>query len=422
MYAFKFEHARPRRLSAELRHVPTRPRKHAVNREPLSLREARRLALMAQGLLGPRLTGGPSSMLRRLRAVQIDTISVLARSHELVAYARLGPVSRTSIEAAYWAGPPFGAFEYWSHAACVLPMEDWPYYGFKRRERRERGRRWHHLDDAEKACGGVLDRLRADGPLTANGLGGAKRGGPWWDWSETKIAVEWLLDIGDVVCVQRRGFQRVYDLPDRAIPSELLAASVPADEQMRSLMTQASNALGVATAADLRAYCGIKADAVTRLLPDLGLVPVSVQSWTAPAWGAPAVLEAGTRGLRSRSTLLSPFDSLVWERDRAERLFGFRYRLEAYTPRAKRVHGYFSMPLLAGDQLVGRVDPGREGTTFVAKGVHLEPGAGEATFAALGRALWTAASWVGSDDVRVDWVTPEDARIKVLEAVRSAQP
>lgn len=390
--------------------------------ESLSRRDARRVALIAQGLLGPRPTGGPATMLRRLRAVQIDTISVLARSHELVAYARLGAVKRQAIEEAYWAGPPFGAFEYWAHAACVLPMEDWPFYGFKRLARRERGRRWHHLENPEKVCGGILDRLAVEGPLTANGLGGAKRGGPWWDWSETKIAVEWLLDIGEVVCAQRRGFQRVYELPERAVPAELLDTAVAPEDQMRHLMSNAAKALGVTTAADLVAYCGIKSGEVTRLLPDLGLVPVAVEGWPAPAWGVPALLEAGARGLRSRPTLLSPFDSLVWDRGRAERIFGFRYRLEAYTPRAKRVHGYFSMPLLAGDQLVGRVDPGREGTTFVAKGVHLEPGGGNAVFGALGRALWSAASWVGSDDVRVDWVTPEDAGGRVLDAVQAVRP
>jgi len=361
-------------------------------------------------------------MLRRLRAVQIDTISVLARSHELVAYARLGPVKRQAIEDAYWAGPPFGAFEYWAHAACVLPIEDWPFYGFKRHARRERGWRWHRLENPETVCNGVLDRLRAEGPLTANGLGGAKRGGPWWDWSETKIAAEWLLDIGEVVCTKRRGFQRVYDLPERAIPAELLDAAVDPEEQMRRLVSNAATALGVAGAADLGAYCGITPKTIARLAPDLGLVPVSVEGWSVAAWAVPHLLEAGTHGLRSRPTLLSPFDSLLWDRNRVERLFEFRHRLEAYTPRAKRVYGYFAMPLLAGDQLVARVDPGREGTTLVAKGVHLEPGAGKATFATLGRALWAAASWVGSDDVRVDWVTPEDAGGRVLEAVQTARP
>lgn len=390
--------------------------------ESLSLRDARRLALAAQGLLGPRPTGGPTAMLRRLRAVQIDTISVLARSHELVAYARLGPVKRRAIEEAYWAGPPFKAFEYWAHAACVLPMEDWPLYEFKRLARRARGRRWHHLEDAEKTCGDILDRLRAEGPLSANELGGAKRGGPWWDWSETKIAAEWLLDTGDVLCAKRRSFQRVYDLPERAVPAELLAVTMTSEDQMRRLLTQAANALAVATVADLGVYCGVTPTVAAPLVPDLGLIPVTVEGWGAPAWGVPALLDAGSRGLRSRPTLLSPFDSLVWDRARAERLFKFRYRLEAYTPKAKRIHGYFSMPLLDGEKLVGRVDPGREGATFVAKGVHLEPGAGEATFEALGRALWSAASWVGSDDVRVDWVTPEDAKARVLEAVRAARP
>ncbi|MGD0084388.1 MAG: crosslink repair DNA glycosylase YcaQ family protein [Acidimicrobiales bacterium] len=390
--------------------------------EPLSRHEARRIALSAQGLLGPRPTGGPATMLRRLRAVQIDTISVLARSHELVAYARFGPISRRAIEEAYWAGPPFGSFEYWAHAACVLPIEDWPHYAFKREDRRAKGRRWHWLENAADSCAVVLDRLRSDGPLTANGLGGAKRGGPWWDWSETKIAVEWLLDIGDVVCVARRGFQRVYDLPERAVPAGLLSATVAREEQMRSLLAGAANALGVATVTDLARYCGVKQAEAVALAPDLGLVPIAVEGWREPAWGVPAQLETGTRGLRSRPTLVSPFDSLTWDRDRTERLFDFHFRLEAYTPKHKRVHGYYSMPLIVGDSVVGRVDPGREGKTFVAKGVHLEPGTGAGAFDGLARALWAAAAWVGSDDVRVDWVTPDDLRGQVLDAVRAARP
>lgn len=388
-----------------------------VATETLSAREARRIALAAQGLLGPRQTGGPAAMLRRLRAVQIDTISVLARSHELVAYTRLGPVKRQQIEDAYWGGPPFAAFEYWAHAACVLPMEDWPFYEFRRQERRARGRRWHHLEDAERVCGAVLDRLEAEGPLTANGLGGAKRGGPWWDWSDTKIAVEWLLDIGEVVCAQRRGFQRIYDLPERAVPAELFRASVSADDQMRHLLRQAAGALGVATVRDFATFCGLKQPEVAGIVGDLGLVPVSVAGWRSPAWAVAEALETGTTGLRSRPRLVSPFDSLVWDRDRTERLFDFRHRLEAYTPRPQRVHGYFSMPLLVGDSLVGRVDPGRDGTTFVAKGVHLEPHAKPAAILGLAVALREAASWVGSDDIRVEWVTPEEERDAVLDAV-----
>ena len=159
-------------------------------------------------------------MLRRVGAVQLDTISVLARSHELVAYARLGPVAASAVERGLLARGRPTTFEYWSHAACILPIEEWPYYAFRRRAFAARGQRWHQV--SEEACAEVLGRLRAEGPLTATQLGGAKAGGPWWDWSETKIAVEWLLDTGQVVCVRRTGWRRVYDLPERVLPAELL--------------------------------------------------------------------------------------------------------------------------------------------------------------------------------------------------------
>src|SRR5579871_1134157 len=215
----------------------------------LSARETRRLALRAQGLLGSRLAGGPVGVLRHLRAVQLDTISVFARSHELVCFARLGPLPRARIEQAFWgAGADRSAeartFEYWSHAACVLPIEDWPYFGFQRAARRARGRRWHHLDDAERVCADVRRKLETEGPLTARQLGGAKRGGPWWDWSEVKIAAEWMLDIGEIVCTTRVGFQRVYDLAERAIPRRLLDLEVPREDQISHLLTNATRALG----------------------------------------------------------------------------------------------------------------------------------------------------------------------------------
>ena len=158
-------------------------------------------------------------MLQRLGAVQLDTISVLARSHELVAYARLGPLPRQTIERAYWHPRKPATFEYWAHAACILPLQQWPSFAIRRRAFRARGLRWHEVP--EQACAEVLARLRAEGPLTATQLGGAKSGGEWWDWSDVKIAVEWLLDIGEVVCVRRTGWRRVYDLPERVVPAEL---------------------------------------------------------------------------------------------------------------------------------------------------------------------------------------------------------
>jgi len=381
----------------------------------LSAAEGRRIALRAQGLLGaPDRRAGVRGILRSLGAVQLDTISVLARSHELVPYARLGAVGRAAVEDAYWSGG--NAFEYWSHAACVLPIEEWPHFAFRRRARRARGHRWHQLQDSERSCAAVLDRLRVEGPLTSTQLGGAKNGGPWWDWSETKIAVEWLLDTGEVVCTRRTGWKRVYDLAERAVPDPLFHDDIDDTECVRRLVAQAGAALGVATRADLADYHRLKGEQVTAVIADTGLVPVQVEGWGKPAWADPAALATAPRG-RHRTTLLSPFDSLVWDRARTERIFGFTHRLEAYTPKQKRVHGYFAMPLLAGGRLVGRIDPGREGRTLVARQVSLE---GPRAVEPAAEALVEAAAWVGCTDARVERVLPEELRPPLADAVKRA--
>lgn len=383
--------------------------------ETLSIEEARRVALLAQGLRGARPGGGVPAMLRRLGAVQLDTISVLARSHELVAYARLGAIGRKRVERAYW-GRGSSTFEYWSHAAGVIPLEDWPYYEFRRRLFVAKGRRCHRLEDGKKTSGEVVARLRADGPLTANELGGAKKGGPWWDWSETKIAAEWLLDIGDLVCRERRGFQRVYDLAERAIPPELLAQDATDDECAVRLVGAAGRELGVATEADLSMYHGVPRAMVRRALGDTELVPVSVEGWKQRTFADPAALAAlGTRA-RGRSVMLSPFDSLIWFRDRVERLFGLRHRLEAYTPKDKRVYGYFAMPVLGGSRLVGLVDPGRRDDALVAKQVTLFDPSGASHVAS---SLKEAASWVGCEEVQLERVEPKAARLELERLLRA---
>ncbi|MEZ0094349.1 winged helix-turn-helix domain-containing protein [Streptacidiphilus sp. EB129] len=372
--------------------------------------DARRIALRAQGLLGaPDRRAGVRGVLRHLGAVQLDTISVLARSHELIPYARLGAVGRGAVESAYWGGGT--SFEYWSHAACVLPIEEWPLFAFRRRAFLARGHRWHRLEDPDRSCAEVLARLRADGPLTSTDLGGAKKGGVWWDWSETKIAVEWLLDTGQVVCTERRSWKRVYDLTERAVPAGLLATELDDASCLRQLVRQSGIALGVATAKDLADYHRLKAEQVGAALPESGLVPVRVAGWgrngaAADAWADPAALAAEPRG-RHRTTLLSPFDSLVWDRARTERIFGLSHRLEAYTPKEKRQHGYFAMPLLAGGRLVGRVDPAREGRTLVARQVSLDSAR---DLPALALALREAADWVGCTDVRVERLHEEALR------------
>jgi uncharacterized protein YcaQ len=445
--------------------------------------DVRRMTLRAQGFLGATpwrgTRAGVAAMLRRVGAVQLDTISVLARSHELVAYARLGPVPREQIEQAYWHPAKAAAFEYWAHAACVLPLEQWPYFAFRRRAFRARGVRWHQSHS--ETCDKVLARLRAEGPLTATQLGGAKGGGPWWDWSDVKIAVEWLLDMGDVICVRRSGWRRVYDLPERVLPAELLEIEPSDLECLTYLAGVTGRALGVVTHADLVDYHRLniltnEKGQHTRLVAEAalaaGLTPVAIVGSRAGAgragtsggravglagvgragpttgragptagragatagragatagraaaagragdlrgWADPAALaEAGSRG-RNRVTLLSPFDSLVWDRKRTLRMFGFQHSLEAYVPKHKRIHGYFTMPLLAGGRLVGRVDPAREGTTLVARRVSLEVAAAAEPMA---QALREAAGWVGCHDVRVDHIEPAEHALRLMAAL-----
>ncbi|WP_128802105.1 MULTISPECIES: crosslink repair DNA glycosylase YcaQ family protein [unclassified Streptomyces] len=373
----------------------------------LSAADARRIALRAQGLLGsPDRRAGVRGVLRHLGAVQLDTISVLARSHELIPYARLGAVGRKAVESAYWkAGSAHPhTFEYWSHAACILPVEEWPHFAFRRRAYRNRPHWNHELPDG--AYDQVIKQLRAEGPLTATELGGAKRTSEWWDWSGAKVAVERALMYGEVVCVERRGWKRVYDLAERAIPQALLHDELDDTECLRRLVRLAGQSLGVGTRADIADYHRLKGEQVDAVIADSGLVPVTVEGWGKPAWAEPAALETPPRG-RHRTTLLSPFDSLVWERARTERIFGFTHRLEAYVPKPKRVYGYFAMPVLAGGSLVGRVDPAREGSTLVARQVTLD---GPKAVPAVAQALWEAASWVDCTDVRVERVDAPELR------------
>ena len=403
----------------------------------LSADEARRAALWAQGLLGSkavpkseaRREQAVSYMLEHLGAVQLDTISVLARSHELVAYARLGAIGRTAVESAYWNGD--SAFEYWSHAACILPMSEWPWFAFRRRRYARRGQRWHGVPAT--ALKGILKRLRDEGPLTTKDLGGAKKSGYWWDWSEAKIAMEWLLDIGEVVVAQRTGWRRVYDLPERVVPAALREQRrwVDADgihgpddgECLRRLVGLGGHSVGVGTASDIADIHRLGVTETLAHVGDTDLVEVSVRGWGQRAWASPEALEwigGGSRS-RSRTTLLSPFDSLIWNRDRMERLFGMEHRIEAYTPSAKRVHGYFAMPVLHAGHLVARVDPAREKGTLVAKRVTLEvTSAGAPVRGAIdgtARALQEASSWVGADRIRVDEVVPSSAARSLRSAV-----
>jgi uncharacterized protein YcaQ len=370
--------------------------------------EVRTVQLAAQGLYGQARKRSPDQLLKVVGAVQLDTISVLARSHELVAYARYGPIGRKAVEKVLWGGD---TFEYWAHAACVLPVSDWPVFSWRRKRWAER---IGPNDMPAKELKEVRSRL-ADGPLTANELGGAKAGGPWWDWTHTKRVVERLLSTGEVVCMYRRGFQRVYDLAARRIPEPLLTSGFPADECHRQLVEKSGRHIGVGTAGDLADYYRLLTRDVLRVIAETCLVPVEVDGWAEKAWAHPealALLEAPKA--RHVTTLLSPFDSLVWDRRRTERVFGFVHRLEAYVPAPKRIHGYYSMTVLSAGRLVARVDPGRRNGAFIAKRITLEsPAAADA----VGTALKRAARWVGASDVIVELVQPPAAKGRIEKAL-----
>ncbi len=400
------------------------------NTNVLGADDARLIAIRAQGLaLTSDRPKTVTEVLRRTGAVQLDTISVLARSHELVAYARLGPVGRDAVEDAYW-GEPARAFEYYAHAACILPIEMWPYFSFRRQQL---GR---NVRPAHAASSKTLNEVRArlkEGPVTATDVGGAKRStAGWWDWSDAKRALEYLYASGEIICATRSNWKRVYDLPERVVPRALLEQQYSPEECYRYLVCAAGKALGVGTARDIAGYYHLLTHYMGRTLDrkrlfaealaDSGLVPVEVEGWKEPAFADPGALNA-RRPRGYRSTLLSPFDSLVWAdppppgeapRERTRRLFGYNMTLEIYLPKDKRVHGYFTMPLLAGGRIAGHVDPAREGRTLVARSVSLHD---ESAVEDMASALREAASWVNCDSVRIERVTPREMASVLKRAV-----
>jgi uncharacterized protein YcaQ len=379
----------------------------------LSLAAARRIALAAQGFAEPRPSGPVERrhllrLVRRLGLHQIDSVNVLARAHYLPAFSRLGPYSTALLDAAAWAKPR-RLFEYWAHEASLLPLELHPLLRW-RMARAERGDGlWRSMQgfagERRASAEAVFARIAAEGPLAASDFERGKASG-WWAWSDAKRALEWLFWAGRITtAARRRSFERVYDLPERVLPAALLALPTPdGKDARRSLLDRAGRALGIATAGDLRDYFRLSpADALPRIaeLAEAGtLIPVAVEGWRQPAY-----LHAEARRPRrvEAQALLSPFDPLIWERSRTERLFGLRYRIEIYTPADKRVHGYYVLPFLLGDRLVARVDlkADRQAGALRVQAAHAEPGAPAETAGRLAAELRLMAGWLGLDSVRV---------------------
>ena len=380
----------------------------------LSGDSARRVALAAQGFADsaysdvarrPALT----RVLKRVGLIQLDSVSVLARAHYLPLYSRLGPYPRTLLEEASW-GRRRVLFEYWAHEASLLPFDMHPLLRW-RMARAERGEgTWGRLKafagERRGEAEAILKRIEADGPLAASDLDGMKGSGGWWGWSEGKVALEWLFWAGLITTRTRRAsFERVYDLPQRVLPAHVLAAPTPSESDAhRALIERAARAFGVATAADLRDYFrqgpGDAKPAIESLVEEGVLIPVEVEGWDRPAF-----LHHAARIPRrvEAQALLAPFDPLVWFRPRTERLFQMRYRLEIYTPQAKREHGYYVLPFLLGDRIVARVDLKRDkaADTLQVLAVHREPSAPALTAEALATELRRMAGWLGVSQVRV---------------------
>lgn len=375
--------------------------------------EARRLALAAQGFGSPRPTGRVDrrhvrGVLQRVGCIQIDSVNVVVRSQELPLWARLGDHPRTLLPA---MAHDVELVEYWCHEASLVPVTWWPLLQWRMQAARDGRGTWSGLAQLQRDHPGyveaVLAEVRERGPLTAGGLSDpGTRSGPWWGWNRGKQALEYLFWCGHLTARRGPTFERVYDLPERVLPAHVLAAAVPTEHDARKeLLVLAARACGVGTAADLADYPRIRLTAARPLLDELvaegRLEAVQVAGWDAPAYLHPdATLP---RAVHARA-LLSPFDSLVWCRPRDERLFGFHYRLELYTPAPKRRYGYYVLPFLLGDALVARVDVKADRSAGVLRvpGAFAEPGTDPHDVTAnLAEELTAMAAWLGLERVAV---------------------
>ncbi len=375
--------------------------------DSLSLAQARRVALAAQGFNDPRPTGAVTArhlqrVIDRLSVLQIDSVNVLQRAHYLPLYSRLGPYPTEILDRAAYRKPR-RLFEYWGHEASFLPVELYPLM----RWRMERDHQWggvaRIIRDRPTLIDWVRDEVRVNGPITAAEMeaDAVKPTGNWgWNWSDVKTMLEYLFWHGEVLVSSRNSaFARLYDIPERVLPLAVLAAPTPSDEDAhRELMRISARALGVAAEAELRDYFRLPVQAskqAVRELVDAGeLVPVEVGGSTVQRYlHRDAKIPRKVRA----ATLLSPFDPLIWHRPRTERLFDFHYRIEIYVPAHLRVHGYYVLPFLLDDQLVARVDlkADRKAGVLRVPGAFGVPGAPEHTAGALAAELVRLAGWLG---------------------------
>jgi uncharacterized protein YcaQ len=381
----------------------------------LTSAQARRIAVAAQGFHEPKPRGAVTRahlrrLISRIQVLQLDSVSVAVRAHYAPVFSRLGPYDRETLDRAAWshsARSPRLLVEYWAHEAALMAVEDWPLLRWRMREYTHG--RWgtEIVRKNPKLAEDIVAAVAELGPSTAGQieahLEAEPRGrkGPWWDRSETKWVAEALWSAGVLTTATRVGFARHYDLTERVLPPEVLARQVGDEEAIRELALRAATALGVGTEADIRDYFRLAArqikPAIAKLVADGELEPVDIE-------GVPAYLRAGQTVPRNdRGTaLLCPFDPLIFFRPRVERLFDFHYRIEIYTPAAKRQFGYYVWPFMLDGELVARVDLKRTDAALQVPGAFMEDGQDPARVAeALAVELRTMASWLGVGEVEV---------------------
>ncbi len=381
--------------------------------QSVSLAQARRIALAAQGFLDPPHATPTmrtfARTLQRTGVLQVDSVNVLQRAHYMPLYSRMGPYDVDLLRRAAESNPR-RVVEYWAHVQAFMPVDLWPVMQHRMASYREKRGKWGFVETSGDLDASVLEEIRDRGPATARDLDddvprSKKHWG--WNWSETRKALDYLFVVGEVAIAGRNSqFEVLYDLPERVIPSEIMALPTPSiAEASRELVRRAAVSHGVATAQDLRDYYRMPlretAAAVAELVEDGELLPVEVEGWSRPAY-----LHRDARLPRrvAARALLSPFDPVVWERARTEALFDFHYRIEIYVPAAKRIHGYYVLPFLLGDGIVGRVDLKADRPTgrLLVKGAYAEPGAPAETAEELAAELHRLAGWLGLDDVVIE--------------------
>ncbi|MBA3242528.1 MAG: winged helix-turn-helix domain-containing protein [Acidobacteria bacterium] len=392
------------------------------------------LMLAAQGLLRrPAKTATKADVLRAVRrmgALQIDTINIVARSPYLVLWSRLGSYDPAWLDELLAGG---SIFEYWSHEACFLPIEDYPLYRHRMLDAESQG--WHYSKSWVEAhrleVASLLEYVRARGAVRASDFERTDgKAGGWWEWKTEKRALEMLFTAGELMIARRQNFQRVYDLRERVLPSWHDEQLPPVEDVRRALALKAVRALGVTTAGWVGDYFRTDKrqakETVATLAAEGRLLTIGVEGWNEPAYVHPSnrkLLNDAASGklVPELTTLLSPFDPLVWDRARARSMFGFDYRLECYTPAPKRLYGYFTLPVLSRDALVGRADAKahRKEGVFEVKSIHIEPGApaDEGLARDIAGALLECAAWHKTPEVRVRLSEPKGFAARLTKAL-----